>query len=131
MKNLKKYAGILVMLTLLVGFTSCEDDEDIFDDLVGRTWVGDLGFGSDEDPIESSIQLDDNGMGIDYQRYYNGGRPGNLAFQWGIEHGTLILDYGAGYGFREIDNVHVDGRYLYGDLFIDGEYFDAIELRMN
>ncbi len=42
---IKRYAGILMMLTLLVGFTSCEDDETIFDDdLMGRTWVGDLWF---------------------------------------------------------------------------------------
>ena len=39
MKMIKRYAGILMMLTLLVGFTSCEDDEDIYDDLMGRTWV--------------------------------------------------------------------------------------------
>ena len=37
---IKRYAGILMMLTLLVGFTSCEDDEDIYDDLMGRPgWV--------------------------------------------------------------------------------------------
>ena len=30
MKNLKKYVGVLMLLTLLVGFTSCEDDETIF-----------------------------------------------------------------------------------------------------
>ena len=39
MEMIKKYAGILMMLTLLVGFTSCEDDEDIYDDLIGRTWL--------------------------------------------------------------------------------------------
>ena len=49
MKMIKRYAGILMMLTLLVGFTSCEDDEDIYDDLMGRTWVGDLWFGSDNE----------------------------------------------------------------------------------
>ena len=58
MKMIKRYAGILMMLTLLVGFTSCEDDEDIYDDLMGRTWVGDLWFGSDNNPIESGIRLD-------------------------------------------------------------------------
>ena len=41
MKLIRKYAGFLLMLTLLVGFTSCEDDETIFDHIVGRTWVGD------------------------------------------------------------------------------------------
>ena len=58
MKLIKKYAGFLLMLTLLVGFTSCEDDEDIYDDLMGRTWVGDLGFGTNRDPIESGIRLE-------------------------------------------------------------------------
>ena len=47
MKMIKRYAGILMMLTLLVGFTSCEDDEDIYDDMMERTSVGDLWFGSD------------------------------------------------------------------------------------
>ena len=55
MKNLKKYVGVLMLLSLLVGFTSCEDDETIFDRIVGRTWIGDLGFESDRhhDPLES------------------------------------------------------------------------------
>ena len=55
MKNLKKYVGVLMLLTLLVGFTSCEDDETIFDHIVGRTWVGDLGFWVDNSPVESGI----------------------------------------------------------------------------
>ena len=62
MKLIKKYAGLLLMLTLLVGFTSCEDDEDIYDDLMGRTWVGDLWFVFDDDPIERGIRLDSNGL---------------------------------------------------------------------
>ena len=28
MEMIKKYAGILMMLTLLVGFTSCESEDD-------------------------------------------------------------------------------------------------------
>ena len=30
MKMIKRYAGILMMLTLLVGFTSCESEEERF-----------------------------------------------------------------------------------------------------
>ena len=30
MEMIKRYAGILMMLTLLVGFTSCEDDESVY-----------------------------------------------------------------------------------------------------
>ena len=130
MKMIKKYAGILMMLTLLVGFTSCEDDEDIYDDLMGRTWVGDLGFGYDDDPIESAIRLDGNGMGIDYLSYYRDGAPWrDLPFNWGVDYGTLYIDYGSGYELREIRNVHVNRRYLCGDLYIDGIYFDYVELR--
>ena len=39
MKLIKKYAGLLLMLTLLVGFTSCEDDEDLEERMFGRVWV--------------------------------------------------------------------------------------------
>ena len=123
MKLIKKYAGLLLMLTLLVGFTSCEDDEDIYDDLMGRTWVGDLWFGFDDDPIESAIRLDSNGLGIDYQVY-------DLPFRWWVDYGTLYLDYGRSYVVREIRGVRVRGRYLQGDLYLDGEYIDYIELKM-
>ena len=57
MKNLKKYVGVLMLLTLLVGFTSCEDDETIFDHIVGRTWVGDMGaFQAEGYPAGSSCR---------------------------------------------------------------------------
>ena len=95
MKMIKRYAGILMMLTLLVGFTSCEDDEDIYDDLMGRTWVGDLWFGSDYNPIESGIRLDNNGLGIDYQVYDYDGRPAGICLFGGgliMAHCTLIMD---------------------------------------
>ena len=131
MKMIKRYAGILMMLTLLVGFTSCEDDEDIYDDLMGRTWAGDLWFGSDYNPIESGIRLDNNGLGIDYQVYDYDGRPaGDLPFRWWVDYGTLYLDYGRDFALREIRGVRVRGRYLQGDLYLDGEYIDYIELQM-
>ncbi len=44
---------------------------------------------------------------------------------------VLFIDYGAGYDLREIRDVRVEGRYLCGDLFIAGIYFDYIELRMD
>ena len=76
MKNLKKYVGVLMLLFLLVGFTSCEDDETIFDRIVGRTWIGDLGFESDDryhDPLESGIYLGADGFGEDQLCYYYNG----------------------------------------------------------
>lgn len=111
MKLIKKYAGFLLMLTLLVGFTSCEDDEDIYDDLMGRTWVGDLGFGTNRDPIESGIRLDNNGLGIDYQVYdYDGASAGDLPFRWRVDYGTLYLDYGYDFALREVRGVRVSVR---------------------
>lgn len=104
MEMIKKYAGILMMLTLLVGFTSCEDDEDIYDDLMGRTWVGDLWFGSDNNPIESGIRLDNNGLGIDYQVFDYDGRPaGDLPFRWWVDYGTLYLDYGYDFAYVRLE----------------------------
>lgn len=93
MEMIKRYAGILMMLTLLVGFTSCEDDEDIYDDLMGRTWVGDLWFGSNNNPIESGIRLDNNGLGIDYQVFDYDGRPVicHSVGGWIMEHCILIM----------------------------------------
>ena len=103
MKLIKKYAGFLLMLTLLVGFTSCEDDEDIYDDL----------------------------MGIDYQVYdYDGASAGDLPFRWRVDYGTLYLDYGYDFALREVRGVRVSGRYMRGDLYLDGEFFGYIELRM-
>ena len=119
MKLIKKYAGFLLMLTLLVGFTSCEDDEDIYDDLMGRTWVGDLGFGTNRDPIESGIRYD-----------YDGASAGDLPFRWRVDYGTLYLDYGYDFALREVRGVRVSGRYMRGDLYLDGEFFGYIELRM-
>ncbi|WP_302615174.1 hypothetical protein, partial [uncultured Bacteroides sp.] len=101
MKKIKRYAGILMMLTLLVGFTSCEDDDSIYNDLMGRTWVGDLWFGDDDDPIESGIRLDEHGLGIDYQIYdYDGVPAGDLPFRWWVDYGILYLDYGPHYAVR-------------------------------
>ena len=37
MKMIKRYAGILMMLTLLVGFTSCESEDETEFNLPGDT----------------------------------------------------------------------------------------------
>ena len=45
MKILNPIKLLLVLTMLAVGFSSCEeDDETIYDYLIGRTWVGSLGF---------------------------------------------------------------------------------------
>ena len=48
MKMIKRYAGILMMLTLLVGFTSCESEEETEFNLPGEwRWI-DGGYNSME-----------------------------------------------------------------------------------
>ena len=50
--------------------------------------------------------------------------------RWWVDYGTLYLDYGYDFALREIRGVRVRGRYLQGDLYLDGEYIDYIELQM-
>ena len=134
MKNLKKYVGVLMLLTLLVGFTSCEDDETIFDRIVGRTWIGDLGFESDRhhDPLESGIYLGVDGFGEDQLCYYDNGeyygKP--LRLQWSVGNGTLYIDYGNVAPPRELRNVYVSHGRMTGTLYINGFYYGDVELYM-
>ena len=117
MKNLKKYVGVLMLLFLLVGFTSCEDDETIFDRIVGRTWIGYLGadgFGEDQ------LCYYDNGD------YY--GKP--LRLQWSVGNGTLYIDYGNVAPPRELRNVYVSHGRMTGTLYINGFYYGDVELYM-
>ena len=45
MKMIKRYAGILMMLTLLVGFTSCESEEETEFNLPGEWYTNEeIGF---------------------------------------------------------------------------------------
>ena len=73
MKLIKKYAGLLLMLTLLVGFTSCEDDEDLEERMFGRVWVGDVGMSAGNGRIlYSEFTFDPDGFGEEYQFFRNG-----------------------------------------------------------
>lgn len=134
MKNLKKYAGLLMMLTLLVGFTSCEDDETIFDRIVGRTWVGDLGFVTDdryEYPLESGLYLGGDGFGEDELLYYdNGDFYDRLKIQWSVGNGSLYISYGNVAAPRELRDVYINRGRMTGSLFIDGYYYADVELFM-
>ena len=47
MEMIKKYAGILMMLTLLVGFTSCESEEETEFNLPGEWYTNEeIDFGA-------------------------------------------------------------------------------------
>lgn len=96
---IKKYVGVLMMLTLLVGFTSCEDDEDFEELMIGRTWGGDFGGITDSGyPVYSEITFSARHTGIENQRYDNGDPYRSLDFDWDWDGPDLRLTYYDSYG---------------------------------
>lgn len=93
MKILNPIKLLLVLTMLAVGFSSCEeDDETIYDYLIGRTWVGSLGFAVGPYDVESGVTFKGNEYAIDEQYYYgDGGRAATLNLRWWIDMGTLYL----------------------------------------
>ena len=126
---------LLVLTMLAVGFSSCEeDDETIYDYLIGRTGVGDLGFIDGPYALESGITFKGNDYAVDRQFYYaedGGGEAGTLRLNWWIDMGTLYLDYGPDYPLLEIRGVYITGRFLYGELYADGNYEFSVTLEAN
>lgn len=125
------YTKVLLLLVVILGFTACQDDETIYDRVVGRTWAGDLGFGSDDEPLESAVYLGSDGFGEDRQCFYDDDeclRP--LHIRWWIENSSLYIDYGNQYPRRELRNVYVSKGRLTGDLYFEGRFFDAVTLEM-
>ena len=56
MNNILKYTkSLFLCLSIIIGLTSCEDDETVFDRIVGYEWVGDLGFADRYGPLESCL----------------------------------------------------------------------------
>ena len=135
MKILNPIKLLLVLTMLAVGFSSCEeDDETIYDYLIGRTWVGDLGFIDGPYALESGITFKGNDYAVDRQFYYaedGGGEAGTLRLNWWIDMGTLYLDYGPDYPLLEIRGVYITGRFLYGELYVDGNYEFSVTLEAN
>lgn len=130
MKILNPIKLLLVLTMLAVGFSSCEeDDETIYDYLIGRTWVGSLGFAVGPYDVESGVTFKGNEYAIDEQYYYgDGGRAATLNLRWWIDMGTLYLDYGPDYPLLEIRGVYITGRFLYGELYADGNYEFSVTL---
>lgn len=88
MINISKYTKLLFLcLSSIIVFTSCEDDETVFDRIVGYEWVGDLGFADRYGPLESGLFFERNGFGSDAQCYYDdphGDIIYELPFRWVI-----------------------------------------------
>ena len=69
------------------------------------------------------------------RRFYyaedGGGEAGTLRLNWWIDMGTLYLDYGPDYPLLEIRGVYITGRFLYGELYADGNYEFSVTLEAN
>lgn len=114
----------MACLTLVLLAACAQDDKVVFDSIVGHTWVGDLGF-SDRygDPLESGLNFDSNGFGVDDQCYFDdphGHIVYSLPFRWRIENNILSLDYGNEYPLLEICDVYVAHGEINGMLYVDG-----------
>ena len=124
MKLIKKYAGLLLMLTLLVGFTSCEDDEDLEERMFGRVWVGDVGMNAVNGRIlYSEFTFDPDGFGEEYQFFRNGELYDPFRFQWYWEDrysNNLVLDYGRN-GTSYMDNVDIYRGVMTGIFYLTGD----------
>ena len=124
MKLIKKYAGLLLMLTLLVGFTSCEDDEDFEERMFGRVWVGDVGMNAVNGRIlYSEFTFDPDGFGEEYQFFRNRELYDHFRFQWYWEDrysNNLVLDYGRN-GTSYMDNVDIYRGVMTGIFYLTGD----------
>lgn len=129
LKRQNLWSAILLIIMMMM-VSSCDDqsDDQIYDNLIGQTWVGDLGFTVDEFPVESGITFSGNDYAIDEQYYFGGDRAATLTLRWWIEGQSLWLDYGYGYPILEIRKIRVGNLFLHGSIYADGYYDGEIEL---
>lgn len=140
-QKIRAYTQAILLLVVVLGLTACQDEETIRDRLVGRTWVGDLGFADRYGKaLESRLTFKSNGFGVDEQFYYksrsaDSGPDFKLDFRWQLSGNNLKLDYGTDrdgvpYPILEIRDVYIDRDVLYGVLYVDGWIDGDVELYM-
>lgn len=129
---MKKLFFALCMLLTAATFSACEDDDEtLFDQLVGRVWIGDLGMADREFALESAVYLGADGFGRDDLVYYDNGEPfGVFNIQWDAYDGNLYISYGNVAPPRELHDIRVRRGWLTGDLFINGYFYGEVSLRM-
>lgn len=128
---MKKLLLLIGMLLVLAGFSSCESEETTFDRVVGRIWIGNLGFMDGSFPLESGVYFRSDGFGEDELCYADNGAPfRKLSIQWYIERNTIYIDYGRVAPPRELRRVYVGNGSLTGTLYVDGRDYGTVTLRM-
>lgn len=129
---MKKLFFALCMLLTAATFSACEDDDEtLFDQLVGRVWIGDLGMADREFPLESAVYLGADGFGSDDLIYYdNGDSFAVFNIQWDADDDNLYISYGNMAPPRELHDVHLRRGTLTGTLYINGRFYGQVSLRM-
>lgn len=127
MKTLRRFFSSMMAAVLALSLFSCQTDEEIGFDisgLFGKLWEADLGENVIDDygyecPIYSEFEFISGnnptyGVGREYQRYMDNDELfRTLSFNWSVEYGDLILDYGR------------DGLFWMHDLITYSNYFSA------
>lgn len=91
MKMIKRYAGILMMLTLLVGFTSCESEEETEFNLPGEWYTNEeIDFGAYTWGRGTLMTFNARNQGT----IGSAGDPNYLVFEWRwIDGGYNSMEY--------------------------------------
>lgn len=138
---MKRFLLIASLLFSVTAFSSCsiEDCDEyhpsLYDMLVGRVWTGDLGFYQNNNPnlpLDSNVYFGADGFGSDELRFANNGQwldALNITWQ-AFDDGTLWINYGQVDYPRQLRGVYIRSGVLSGDLFIDGRFYDHVELYM-
>ena len=121
--KLLNYAKLVLLSVLAFTMLSCQDDNEIYDQLIRGTWVGDLGFYDKYGDLESGLYFEPGGFGVDEQCYMDdpdGYIEYKIDFHWNLGNGTLTLDYGPKYPIFELRDVYILNDELHGVLYRDG-----------
>lgn len=117
---------LLLSLALSVAlFTSCDDDRHeyyIEDDMIGRTWTGNVGqFAENGEPTFSSFSFGRDGFGEEVQYYTSDGVfYAEYRFSWRrISRHTndFLLDYGK-FGISYMDDLEIYNGIMSGIFYL-------------
>lgn len=134
---MKRFLLTICLLLTAVGFSGCSiddnDDDNLYDVLIGRVWCGDLGFFQDgRVPLNSYVYFGADGFGYDELHFVDNDQYlDKLNIQWeSNNNGSIWINYGKADFPRELRHAYIRHGVLVGDLHIDGQYYNRVELYM-